>query len=384
MPVYQLGISQLDYKTIIDDLSTNHPNATNLFFSLENETVGTSASFLKYALKIKFDNTNGVQEMTTAAISVYSIDGYYFFTRDYSTNFNYFKEFVNVTAEFLPRDNFNGEFGFDWLRKGDVDGQLIDKPFNKIISDHYKLSNPTDLEPDGNEWKGVYKFNTRKYIRLKNKEYKSTPVVWKLTAESNEYERDLGVSFINFYRKNITTNPRAKLRLLLRAIKKPLKLIIKYPKDLFAIRLVDNVTTPDTNPLDATGKFRILAIPVAQLPLNNSKKFINLEIENISDINEDVEISIQDEANEICGKVIVKKNNEVISKKVLVIQLRDNLPISNSTLGEQDATVNLVADISKFLSHANIEPIYETPYIVINTAGNIAFQALKVGRYFSL
>ncbi|WP_346986363.1 hypothetical protein [Chryseobacterium sp. POE27] len=53
MPIYQLGISQLDYKTLIDDINTNHPNATNMFFSLENEIIGTGASFFKVCFKDK-------------------------------------------------------------------------------------------------------------------------------------------------------------------------------------------------------------------------------------------------------------------------------------------------------------------------------------------
>ena len=377
-PIYQLGISQKEYLFLEGKAKELDSDATNFYFYLEEHTIVNSNTFIKYKLKMQFDKKDGTLGQTTDSVSLYTTDGYFFFTTDYSINFNLkykAKEFPKVTAEFLPRSNYNGEFGFDWLRKGDlITESIADKPFNKIISDHYKTSNHSILEDDVNEWKGFYKFNILKYLKLKNKGYHTLPVNWKLSSESNDYEKDSAVSYLNLYRKDVSPNPRAKLRLLIRVKNKPNKMYIRYPKNLFAIRLGDNITIPDNNPIN--GIYRTLYI--TNIPDNDKKDLIDLEIENIADLTQDTEITIHTDIGEICGRMIVIKNDDVIRKKVIVIQLRDNLPVSTTALGAQDANVNIVSDIKKILSHANIEPDYETPYIVINTIGNTEFQGLII------
>jgi hypothetical protein len=375
LPVYQLGISQADYKFLEDKVKELDKDATNFFFNMEEDVSSTSSAFIKFKLKMQFDKKDGTLGATTDSVAVYTIDGYFFFTREYSTGFDYFNEFPKVTAEFLPRDNYNGEFGFDWLRKGDIDGTIKDKPFNKIIADHYKASDHSILEDDGNEWKGFYKFNRSQYFKLKNKEYQALPVNWKLGSETDGYEKDSAVSYLNIYRTGITPNPRAKLRLLIRVNQKPARLYIKYPKDLFVIRLADGVTTPDNNPLD--GIYRTLEIPTTSIPTNDAKNFVDLEIENIADIRQDTAITIHTETAKVCGKMMVQKNDEVFSKKIQIVQFRDQLPIDANNVGEQDAEVNGLENIDLFLKHANIKIDYE-PNMVINITNDTNFSSVKI------
>jgi hypothetical protein len=354
LPIYQLGISQKEYLFLESKAKIADADATNFFFHLEEDTTSTSSNFIKYKLKMQFDKKDGTIGITTDSVALYTIDGLFFFTKDYSANFKYGKEFPKVTAEFLPRDNYNGEFGFDWLRKGDIDTPSIkDKPFNKIISDHYKASDHSVLEDDINEKRGFYKFNRSKYLKLKTKEYKALPVSWKLNSETNDYEKDSTVSYLNLYRKEVTPSPRAKLRLFTRVKNKPKRLYIKYPKDLFIIRLADGITTVDNNNLE--GNYRILEIPTASIPANEAKTYINVEIENIADVKQDTAITIHTETGEICGKMIVLKNDDVLIKKIHVVQFRDKLPVDANNVGEQDAEVSGLENINLFLKHANIQ-----------------------------
>lgn len=383
-PIYQLGISQNEYRLLETKVKTKDSDATNLFFFLEE--VKATSTFIKYILKVQFDTKEGLRSVVPEVsgpddLFLYTVDGYFFFTEKFSENYKYYKEFSNlITAHFLPRD-YTGEFGFDWLRKGDFDGAFADKPFNRIISKKYKLSNPTALENNGNEYRGIYKFNALSYFRLKSNEYQSVPVNWKLNPETDGYERDLAVSYLNMFRKTGASNPRAKLRMLLRVKKKPTtptKAYIKYPKGLFAIRWVDGSNVTDNNPLDSTKKYRILNIPSNKIPGDNSKDFIDLEIEGIGTITDDVEITVHGPNNDVCGKIVVPKNNNIIKQKVLVVLLKDNLPTNTNTLGVQAARPNIVDGIRKFLSHANIEASYDTPYMEIDVVGNAAFQNLKI------
>ncbi|HUH36081.1 MAG TPA: hypothetical protein VL022_09635 [Moheibacter sp.] len=385
MPVFQLGISEREYRQLTQDIQNDFPKATNYFFYLE-EVSTTSLSFLKYNLKIQFDKEDGTKIETTASVSLYTIDGYFYFTKDYANNINseYYKTFPNISAEFFPREDYNGEFGFDWLRKGKIDQNngIIDKPFNKIIADHYKSDGIT-LEDNVNEYKGIYKLNRSKYFKLKYNEYKAIPVSWKLTGSgagenTDEFEKDIGVSYVNFYR-GITgaNNQRAKLRLCIRANanSNPSILYIKYNKGLFIIRRTDNSNNPDNNPLDPTGKYRLLELKGNNdLPNSNNEKYIDIEIQNIADITADEKITVHVDSaeGEICGTLIARKNDDRQTKKVVVVRLEDNLPINTTTLGKQEANmvVNTMA-IEKFLNHANIN-IEIVSTIKIDITGNTA------------
>ncbi|WP_160138151.1 hypothetical protein [Chryseobacterium sp. c4a] len=378
IPVFQIGISQDDYNKLINNVYTIDVNATNFFFNLEDITP-LSSSFMKYKLKIQFDKSDGTLGITSDTpanyVIVYTIDGAFFFSEQYSASFTNYKEFPKVTAEFLPRDNYVGEFGFDWLRKGDIDGTIMDKPFNKIIAENFTNVTPPVPEKDGNVFGGLYKFKLAKYLQLKNRSYQSIPVNWKLTTEGADYEKDFSISYLNLYRFGITPNPRAQLRLLIRANQTLSRFYIKYPKDLFAIRLTDGLVTPDTNPIDSTGQFRLLTIPSTQLPAVNTRKLINLEIENLANISKDTEITIHNETDELCGKIVVVKNDEVLSKKIQIVQFKDNMPNSVNTLSAQDAKVRGIPNIDFFLKHANIKVDYE-PYMVIDITSDANFSPL--------
>lgn len=383
MPVFQLGISEREYRQLTQDIQNDFPKATNYFFYLE-EVSTTSLSFLKYNLKIQFDKEDGTKMETTASASLYTIDGYFYFTKDYANNFNskYCKKFPNMSAEFFPREDYNGEFGFDWLRKGKVhkDNGIIDRPFNKIIADHYKADGIT-LEDGVNEYKGIYKLNRSEYFKLKYDEYKAIPVSWKLTGSgenTDEFEKDIGVSYVNFHRGNTgALNQRAKLRLCIRANagSTPSILYIKYNKGLFIIRRTDNSNDPDNNPFDPTGKYKLCEIPGNDLPNSNDEEYIDIEIENIADITADEKITVHVDSaeGEICGTLIARKNDDRQTKKVVVVRLKDKLPDPNdpNVLIEQEASrsINKPA-IEKFLNHANIIAEYDSVDLIIDIISN--------------
>lgn len=132
-----LGLMNNDYKKVIynsiTDDNTNHvPEANaNIYFHLEDTNPSSTNTddkkaplFKKYRLGVKvetFDlfwgfNYEIIYPSSENEVFVYTVDGHYFFTKDFSEKFNFVEELAHANIVFRPKNNYFGEFGFDWMR----------------------------------------------------------------------------------------------------------------------------------------------------------------------------------------------------------------------------------------------------------------------------
>jgi hypothetical protein len=128
----QLGLTEVDFNKLIYNSeeiienSTHIPaDATNIFFHLDDSgIVQTNTVYKKYKLGVKYLSNNVLMfSFPTDVIDIYTIDGLYFFTKRYSEKFEFAEEFGIRAFYFVTKTGYNGEFGFDRLKTGDVPGE---------------------------------------------------------------------------------------------------------------------------------------------------------------------------------------------------------------------------------------------------------------------
>lgn len=197
----QLGLTEKEFNKLIYDSETVNPGAnhipsyaTNIFFHLDNSGITQGLVYTKYKLGIKYDGLFGIPVTTypSAAneVFVYSVDGHYFFTKEFSDKHEFNVEFSSdamVNFRTIPA-SYGGEFGFDWLRIGDMGEPKYE---NSIISGY----------EDKSFWLGDTQFDTQieAYQALK-KEYISI-----ITAPSND--KIYFVPYLNIYPLNAVGSP---------------------------------------------------------------------------------------------------------------------------------------------------------------------------------
>jgi hypothetical protein len=156
---FHLGISDDQYHTLYQSLpGANASDKYSLYFHLEPvalpESPASKGDLLKFKLGIRYLLYS--QNLTTDSIPAYSfsfpssdiyiytLDGYYFFSKEYSDHHQFSKEFAVSEVRFRPRQDWKGEFGFDWIRVGDtlLSGDSIspvDRSFIKNIGHYYAI-----------------------------------------------------------------------------------------------------------------------------------------------------------------------------------------------------------------------------------------------------
>ena len=300
---FLLGITNEEYnKLFYDNIAVQSTqlldtDSDNVFFSLaEVSDPNTNAAnnysgapalnidvsnkdFKKYRVGLKYEDNTGalattpLYPTTTANnVYVYTLDGFYFYSKEYADYQTYYKNFAKAKVEFRTKiaiaatsttpavAAYNGEFGFDWLRVGDngiyqnttVSG--AERSYQSIIqSGHHRpvvgyesteydysssIALPQNLTLDQVVSQMAYK-------ELK-REYKPIP--------TQNLDEQYYVHYLNLYSKrysdSIQTFPfppySAELRVLV-TINEPLsKLEFDYDRTLFTINtpiLSDNQVT---------------------------------------------------------------------------------------------------------------------------------------------
>ncbi len=85
---------------------------------------------------------------------------------------------------FRPHDNYDGEYGFDWLRTGDTK-KKGDTWFGSIMGKYYESDNVTVFQ-NTNEWSLIFKKNLHMYDRLL-RDYTLFNIPWKQRKGKNAY-----------------------------------------------------------------------------------------------------------------------------------------------------------------------------------------------------
>lgn len=124
----QLGLMNNDYKKVVFDsltsTATNHipESYSNFYFHLEKQQPTTPNSFIKkYSLGIKAEKflsliSEIIYPSPQNTVYVYTVDGNYFFTKEFAEKFNFFEEFADASVSFKPQNNIIEHFGLDWMR----------------------------------------------------------------------------------------------------------------------------------------------------------------------------------------------------------------------------------------------------------------------------
>ncbi len=203
---FQLGITEEEYNKLVYD-NINVPaivppaiapaqilplDADNVFFNLVEDTSFVNADIRKFKVGLRYeDNTGALVTITPTSpandVFVYTVDGKYFFSKDYSQFQGFYKVFAKAKVEFrtvpvaIPASGgspaipvYNGEFGFDWLRIADNN----EPSYQSTVRSGYERPNGADLNTEYEGAAEAFKALKREYYSLptqKNNDYYSIP-----------------------------------------------------------------------------------------------------------------------------------------------------------------------------------------------------------------
>lgn len=286
---FHLGITEEDYNKLVYNQPTVPTivapattivqylplDADNVFFQLQQDLTFLNQNVTKYKVGLRYEDSSGalitVPLFPTSPandVFVYTIDGLYFFSREYSKFQEHYKEFAKAKVEFrtvptaipasgsAPAVNaYNGEFGFDWLRIGD-NGE---PSYESIIVGGYER--PTLLDSNTEyEYNGTVSSVFNDAAKALKREYKSIPT----QIVNDQYYIPYLNLFSQIYSSTISTNAppfEAILRVLVTIDETVSKLEFDYDANLFTIDkpvLSDKLSTLKVESVDKTIKITCL------------------------------------------------------------------------------------------------------------------------------
>jgi len=226
-------------------------DADNVFFHLEEVIDFPKPNVQKFKLGFRFENAAGNITIsfptTNNEVYVYTIDGFYFFSKEYSNFQEFTSTFAKALVEFrtvpsaIPANGsnpaipaYNGEFGFDWLRLGD-NGE---SSYESSIVGGYERPTTTDTTTEY-EYNGTSSTIFNDAAKALKREYTSIPT--QATMPDDQYF----VSYLNLFSKTYsdslpaTISPKppyeATLRVLVQIDEAVGKLEFDYNTSYFAI-----------------------------------------------------------------------------------------------------------------------------------------------------
>lgn len=306
---FQLGITEEEYnKLVYDDtvITENTPqylpkDADNIFFFLEEDFDFIHENVRKFRLGLQYEDIEGnisdpLFPSSENKVSIYTIDGFFFSSKEFSNHQEYHSEFANALVEFRtvpksdinpPVPKYNGEFGFDWLR---IDEPWLDiRPAYKTeITGGYKRASAADMNINYPNDSNIHGYYYQAYKSLKQ-EYKSIP-----TRMVNE---QYFIPYLNLFSKafsnTINTVPappfEADLRIFVDIGQNLNKLEFDFDTNLFTINptiLSDNQQTTVGHTIESQNKtvkitclqdfsepqqIRILAYPIGVTDKKNAQ-----------------------------------------------------------------------------------------------------------------
>ncbi len=197
---FQLGITEEEYEAIIANLPND---ADNIFFYLNEVLPFENPEFLgsdvvrKFKLKLSYESNMGTINTHSPLmdIFIYTIDGCYFFSKEYSDYQSFYTELANAKVEFrvvpdssyTPIPKYNGEFGFDWLRIGDNFNTADDPKYSDIIEGGYERPKAGDLNTEYENKYEAFKALKQEYFSLPTKKNDDYNIIPYLSLFSKEF-----------------------------------------------------------------------------------------------------------------------------------------------------------------------------------------------------
>jgi len=224
-------------------------------------------------------------------------------------------------VHFRPHSNYNGEFGFDWVRLGDS-GNKGDVWY-KNITGYYNTPKKADGSYDFCNPKFVQ--STKEYDNLVFSEYRRFSVPWKTTNEEAPYIYPIPYM-------TLLPEYSAKLKLIVEVEEEPEKFEFKYNGKYF------QVTVDKELPL-AKGIFKLdSAITVKCIAYFERDEFIEVYASKSSE-------------QYLVGQLIVKRNHTKFHKFVKICFV-------NVTIGMNQSLMSIAkekASLRKYLRQAYIK-----------------------------
>ncbi len=313
----QIGITEIEFNKVIynnvDNTVSGHlpADATNIYFHLDNSGIAQGTIYKKYKLGVKYDtagvlfgiNTEVAYPSSANEVFIYTLDGHFFFSKAYADKCTYFEEFASAAINFRPRATYQGEFGFDWLRIGDVG----EKSYEVSIESGYE-----ERDWLGLDWNTEYDSPTEAYNALK-KEY--------VNIKTNFLDEIYYVPFLNIYPQSAIGTPSppstVELNAIIRIDENLLGLKYDYDVNLFDV-ISDSMTlTQGTNNVN--------------LLITCKKEFDKDQIIKIVASSQNPGETIK---NKVAGIIKVCKNSRNLNRnqlKVALVKIRTNIPATPAT-----------------------------------------------------
>lgn len=395
---FQLGITEEEYNSLIYNnqeipnppVSQHLPeDADNVFFYL-NKIAELDGDIIKFELGIRYEDNTGQTIpqalFPTNPIYVYSCDGFYFFSKDFSSYQHLFYE--RHSALFYPTNSYSGDFGFDWMREGEtfIAGDVAYRDIMGKLKQYNKESQAYDIDvTDGNVYQeqenkirfmpetGMFKNLETEYNPFSVKiddipetYYPPMLAIYPYCDKNTDPEPILDELFrtefgiINRDDYDYSTNRVAQLTLKITIAydNEPTKLYLDYDNSLFDIALTNEYeTTIDTDD-----------IPICE---GIYKYNVTIKCKTEFDTEKEIKVTANytDATSITIGSIRVKPNAQALRRKknIVIVQVKTNL---NGL--EKNPNIQLEAlNVKKFLRQALITPVFTKA--VLNLTSNDGF-----------
>lgn len=271
----QIGITEREYNKLLYNnptIPTTLPDPpflsteiSNIYLHLEEITTPTNVGYRKFRLGLKYENPAGLLEIKYPSesnrVEIYSVDGFCFFSSEFSQYQEFRSEFSENEVHFRPTTSWLGEFGFDWIKIGDsgLSGDTITPINRKSIENigHYYTSPNSDI-------KEVDDHGIPNNFKIEKVEFHSQLINYTCYPRQIGNEslyvapwlslypaKDSSGNPTSFPKTNYDSTPKCltevtlNLILNIAASSSITQLKLKYEKSLFAITSIDpSVTSP--------------------------------------------------------------------------------------------------------------------------------------------
>ena len=367
---FQIGVTQADINAIKTGLPANTV-LYNEYFKLNEVVLPTNIkNFKKYRLGLAYDDFQGVLQTHFPATSlfVYTIDGHFYSTANYANQCPHTKSMADSIVEFLPTDTWDGEFGFDYMRKT-TNSNTIYPAFDQITG-------PVPTQIDGNNDSSIgFLFNPQMYNDLKINEYNVLPILWDLAPNNTDIEYFIPTL-------SIEQGQTAILTLKMRIRTASTKLYMKYDSLEFKF---DNLTITANATIDTDANV-IGTSTLKQFIITNKsagERSFEFKITCLKTFTQDVYLDVMAQevsGTRLAGRIRIAKNT-LVEQKILFVPVQIKFP-GTTAIKCYDATR---LDFHKtsaevFLKHACIQA--NIALLPADSAGNLGVVDLTADATF--
>jgi hypothetical protein len=337
---FHLGITDDNYNEIFTsgNIQNIFNKTDNISFSLKEIPGFSDDNIRKFKLGVKYEKLDGTDEIElfpSNEISIYTLDGMFFFSKDYSEHQEFYEELSkNAVVHFRPLNNWTGEFGFDWVRVGDsgTKGDSLalapkpDRRYKSIIGNYYKsLTSDEKTTREGS------------FFRAEKKDYQSF-INYNYFQYPAHVEANYPSSWINLYPEkdrmgNMTNYPKisgsnkscfteGKLNLKIKITNTITKLTIKFDKNFI------DIVSSDPNAVGAQYIEDGLACLDIKDLTNTNLRNLEIKVKCIKETDKASNISVfatGSNGTKLAGETILFANNVRKKINIAFINCRTNI-----------------------------------------------------------